>query len=127
MKLTLVALLGLNALLIAIALYGVYGAVWIWQPGATPPQWAPLFGSQSYLLSLRTKGYNCTVVYEFLTYRIEYRSGAGSVSGPAIFDWTQFSLLLLAVSDILVLVYLLRLRIGKKDNQRETSKLLDTS
>ena len=107
-KLKPTLLLVSNVLLLLLAIYGVYGAFWIWQPAATPPQWVPLFGSQSYLLSLKNNGYDATTVYGFLTFRIDYVTEKGKTTGVSIFDWTQFSLLLLAVSDICILLFFLK-------------------
>ena len=118
----LVTLLVSNVLLLLLALYGVYGAFWVWQEGASPrPQWVPLFGSQSYLQSVindpnMVKGYNYAIAYEFLTYHVEYWKGTSRIAGVTIFDWTQFSLLLLALLDVGVLVYFLVSRALKKSS-----------
>jgi len=117
MKSKLIAFVILNALLFFIAAYGVWGAFWIWQPGAEPPQWAPLFGSQSYLQSIKNRGYNATLVYGFLTYRVDIWIGGVQKLGVIRFDWTQFSLILLAFFDSWTLIDFFRSRkIGKSPN-----------
>jgi len=117
MKSKVIAFMILNALLLFIAAYGVWGAFWIWQPGAEPPQWAPLFGSQSYLQSIKNRGYNATLVYGFLTYRVDIWIGAVQKLGVIRFDWTQFSLILLAFFDSWTLINFLRSRkTGKSPN-----------
>jgi len=114
MKWSLVVLVAANILLALAAFYGVFGAFWVWQPGTSPyPSWVPLFGSQSYLASLKAEGLDCSIVYEVLSYRISYVNNVGQVFGPAIFDWTQFFILLLVIIDVGALVYFLKPRIMK--------------
>ncbi len=102
-----------NIALALAAVYGVFGAVWIWQVGANPATWSPLFGSQSYLASLQTGGFDCAITYGILNYRIKYFTSTGEVLGPAILDWTQFFVLVIAIVDVGTLVYFLRPRIKK--------------
>jgi len=117
MKPKVIAFVILNALLLFIAAYGVWGAFWVWQPGAEPPQWAPLFGSQSYLQSVKNQGYNAILVYGFLTYRVDIWMNGVQKLGVTRFDWTQFSLILLAIFDSWTLIDFLRSRkIGKSPN-----------
>jgi len=117
MKSKVIAFVILNALLLFIAAYGVWGAFWVWQLGAEPPQWAPLFGSQSYLQSIKNRGYNATLVYGFLTYRVDIWIGGVQKLGVIRFDWTQFSLILLAFFDSWTLINFLRSRkTGKSHN-----------
>lgn len=123
MKSKVIVFVILNVLLLFIAAYGVWGAFWIWQPGAEPPQWAPLFGSQSYLQSvkqsLEIQGYNAAaaLVYGFLTYRVDIWVGGVQKLGVARFDWTQFSLILLVILDGWTLIDFLRSRkTGKSPN-----------
>jgi len=116
-KSKVIAFVILNALLLFIAAYGVWGAFWVWQPGAEPPQWAPLFGSQSYLQSIKNRGYNATLVYGFLTYRVDIWISGVQKLGVIRFDWTQFSLILLAFFDSWTLINFLRSRkTGKSPN-----------
>lgn len=105
----MVSLLVLNVLFICLAAYGLWGAFWVWQPGANPPQWAPLFGSLSHLRSIRAQGDNATIIHGFLSYRI---SIDGALSPPFL-DWTQFFLLLLVVLDASALLYYYGARIFK--------------
>jgi len=119
MKSKLIAFVILNILLLLIAAYGLWGAFWIWQPGAEPPQWAPLFGSQSYLQSVKDRGYNATLVYGFLTYRVDIWINGVQKLGVARFDWTQLSLILLAFFDGWTLIDFLRLRKTAKVSQCE--------
>jgi len=118
MKSKLIAFVILNALLLFFAAYGVWGAFWVWQPGAEPvPQYAPLFGSQSYLQSVKNQGYNATLVYGFLTYRVDIWINGVQKLGVTRFDWTQFSLILLAFFDSWALIDFLRSRkAGKSPN-----------
>jgi len=117
MKSKLIAFVILNVLLLFIAAYGLWGAFWVWQPGAEPAQWAPLFGSQSYLQSVKNRGYNATLVYGFFTYRVDIWVGGVQKLGVTRFDWTQFSLILLAFLDGWTLIDFLRLRkTGKSPN-----------
>jgi len=117
MKLKLIVFVILNALLLFIAAYGVWGAFLIWQPGADPAQLAPLYGSQSYLQhvmqTLKNKGYNVTntaLVYGFLSYRVDFCINGVQKVGATRFDWTQFSLILLAFFDGWTLIGFLRSR-----------------
>jgi len=110
MRSKLIVPLILNFLLLLIAAYGLWGAFWVWQPGADPPQWAPLFGAQSYLQSIKDRGYNATLVYGFLTYRVDVWINGGQRLGVVRFDWTQFSLILLAIVDGWLLFGFLRSR-----------------
>jgi len=117
MKSQVIALVILNALLLFIAAYGVWGAFWIWQPGADPPQLVPLYGSQSYIQSvvqtLEHKGYNVTtaaLVYGFLTYHVDIWVDGTQKLGVTRFDWTQFALTLLAIFDGWTLIDFLRTR-----------------
>ena len=110
MKSQVITFLILNALLLLIAAYGVWGAFWIWQPGADPPQWAPLFGTQSYLQSVLDHGYNATIVYGFLTYRVDIWVDGTQKLGVTRFDWTQFALILLSIFDCWTLIDFLRTR-----------------
>jgi hypothetical protein len=110
MKSKVIAFVILNALLLFFAAYGVWGAFWVWQPGADPPQWSPLFGSQSYLQSIENRGYNATLVYGFLIYRVDIWIGGVHKLGVTRFDWTQFSLILLAFFDSWTLIDFLRSR-----------------
>jgi len=117
MKSKMIAFAILNGLLLFFAAYSVWGAFWVWQPGAEPPQWAPLFGSQSYLQSIKNRGYNATLVYGFLTYRVDIWIGGVQKLGVIRFDWTQFSLILLAFFDSWTLINFLRSRkTGKSHN-----------
>jgi len=109
MKSKMIVFAILNGLLLFFAAYGVWGAFWVWQPGAEPPQWAPLFGSQSYLQSVKDRGYNATLVYGFLTYRVDIWIN-GAQLGVTRFDWTQLSLILLAFFDSWTLIDFLRSR-----------------
>jgi len=110
MKSRVITLVILNALLLFIAAYGLLGAFWVWQPGADPPQWVPLFGAQSYLRSIKNHGYDATLVYGFLTYRVDIWIDGVQKLGVTRFDWTQFSLILLAVLDSWALIDFLRSR-----------------
>lgn len=110
MKSQVIALVILNALLLFIAAYGVWGAFWIWQPGADPPQLVPLFGAQSYLESVKNRGYNATIVYGFLTYHVDIWVDGTQKLGVTRFDWTQFALILLAIFDGWTLIDFLRTR-----------------
>lgn len=115
-----IAFVILNVLLLLIAAYGLWGAFWIWQPGAEPvPQYAPLFGSQSYLQSVKNRGYNATLVYGFLTYRVDIWINGAQKLGVARFDWTQFSLILLAFFDSWTLIHFLISRKTGKISQCE--------
>jgi len=117
MKSKVIVFVLLNGLLLFIAAYGLWGAFWIWQPGADPPQWAPLFGAQSYLESIKNRGYDATLVYGFLTYRVDIWISEVQKLGVIRFDWTQFSLILLAFLDGWTLIDFLRLRkTGKSPN-----------
>jgi len=124
MKSKVIVFMILNALLLFIAAYGVWGAFLVWQPGAEPPQWAPLYGSQSYLQhvmqTLKDKGYDVTntaLVYGFLSYRVDFCINGVQKIGATRFDWTQFSLILLAFFDSWTLIDFLRSRkIGKSPN-----------
>jgi len=118
MRWLLIALISLNVLLVCLAFYGVFGAVWIWQVGSSLPTWVPLFGSQSYLANVQAEEFNCSIAYGFLNYKIAYWSNTGQVFGPAIFDWTQFFILLLATIDVVALVYFLKPRIMRRFFQR---------
>jgi hypothetical protein len=119
MKLKLIVFVILNVLLLFFAVYGVWGAFWVWQPGAEPAQWAPLFGSQSYLQSVKNRGYNATLVYGFITYRVDIWIDGVQQFGVPRFDWTQFSLILLAFLDGWTLMGFLRSRkTGKSSNVR---------
>jgi len=115
-----IALLILNILLLTMAAYGVWGAFWIWQPGADPPQWVPLFGTQSYLQSVKNRGYNATLVYGFLTYRVDIWTDGVQKVGVTRFDWTQFSLILLAIIDCWTLIDFLRSRKTEKSRSTES-------
>lgn len=119
MKSKVIAFVILNALLLFLAAYGVWGAFWIWQPGAEPPQDAPLYGSQSYLQHViqKLKGYpnyynvtNAVLVYGFLSYRVDVWIDGVQKVGATRFDWTQFSLILLAFFDSWTLIDFLRSR-----------------
>jgi hypothetical protein len=123
MKSKVIALVILNALLLFIAVYGLWGAFWVWQPGAEPPQWAPLYGSQSYLQHViqKLKDYpnhynvtNAVLVYGFLSYRIDVWINGVQKVGATRFDWTQFSLILLAFFDGWTLIDFLRSRKAAK-------------
>jgi len=116
MKSKVIAFVIWNALLLFIAVYGVWGAFWIWQPGADPPQDVPLFGSQSYLLSIENRGYTATLVYGVLTYRVDIWSGGVQKLGVTRLDWTQLSLILLAFLDSWTLIDFLRSRKTRKSS-----------
>jgi len=109
----------LNVLLLFIACYGLWGAFWIWQPGADPPQWVPLFGAQSYLQSVENRGYDATLVYGVLTYRVDIWIDGVQKLGVTRFDWTQFSFILLAFLDGWTLIDFFRSRkTGKSPNMK---------
>jgi len=110
LKSNLIILLIFNILLLFLAIYGFLGTFWVWQPGASPPQLVPLFGAQSYLQSLKNRGYNVTLVYGFLTYRVDIWANGVQSLDVVRFDWAQFSLVLLAVVDIWVLIGFLKSR-----------------
>jgi len=121
MKSQVITFLILNALLLLIAAYGVWGAFWIWQPGAEPSQWVPLYGSQSYIQSvvqtLERNGYNVTnaaLVYGFLSYRVDFWINGVQKVGATRFDWTQFALILLAIFNGWTLIDFLRTRKTEK-------------
>jgi len=119
MRSKVIALVILNLLLAFIAAYGLWGAFWIWQPGADPPQWVPLFGALSYLQSIKNRGYNATLVYGFLTYRVDLWINGVQRVGLTRFDWTQFSLMLLAILDGWMLIDFLRSRrIGRSQSMK---------
>ncbi len=115
-KLTTILVLVSNVLLLLLALYGVYGAFWVLQPGSKPPEWTPLYGSQSYLASLRNYGYEATIDFGFLTYRMNYVAGEGKITGVSILDWTQLSLLLLAILDICVLLFFVKSKMSLRSS-----------
>jgi len=110
MKSKVIVFVILNVLLLFIAAYGLWGAFWIWQPGADPPQWVPLFGAQSYLQSIKNRGYDAALVYGFLSYRVDIWDDGVQKVGATRFDWTQFSLILLAFFDGWTLIDFLRSR-----------------
>lgn len=120
MKSKLIGLLLLNAVLLLVAVYGLWGEFWVWQPGAAPPQWVPLFGANSYLQSVKNRGYDATLVYGFLTYRVDIRSNGVNQPSVTRFDWTQFSLFLLVVFDTWFLVDFLR---SRKKEQAKMPKM----
>ena len=110
MKPKLIGLLLLNALLLLVAIYGLWGQLWVWQPGSAPPQWVPLFGANSYLQAIKNRGYDATLVYGFLTYRVDIWVNGVNQPGVTRFDWTQFSIILLIALNSWILVDFLRTR-----------------
>jgi len=120
MKSKLIGLLLSNTILLFISVYGLLGAFWVWQPGAAPAQSVPLFGANSYLQSVKNRGYNAALVYGLLTYRVDIWVNGVSELGVTRFDWTQFSLILLGVLDSWILVDFLRSRKQKHAKIPET-------
>jgi hypothetical protein len=120
MKSKVIAFVIWNVLLLFIAVYGLWGAFWIWQPGADPPQWVPLFGVQSYLQSIENRGYIATLVYGVLTYRVDIWSGGVQKLGVTRLDWTQLSLIILAFLDCWTLIDFLRSRKTRKSSSRKS-------
>jgi len=121
MKSKLISLLLLNALLLFISIYGLFGAFWVWQPGAAPAQWVPLFGANSYLQAVQNSGYNASLVYGFLTYRVDIWVNGNSEPGVIRFDWTQFFLILLVVLDGWTLASFLKSRRQEHTKSSKTS------
>ncbi|MEM3617810.1 MAG: signal peptidase I [Candidatus Bathyarchaeia archaeon] len=101
-SLNLVFYIIINAVLVALIIFSLWGSLTFWQPGAgthKPPEgrWVTIYGMFSDLNFHERLAGEANLSQSFLTYQIDYEVGGETRFGVPTFSWFQFLLIILVV------------------------------